>query len=99
MGRSRHAQHGDASLPLAWEDCVPASGSVRKRCDVATRLADAEKVARLGAQFVDAKRENRELRAESAKLEAQCILAIINRFPTCYLLHNYRLVTGCCTDF
>jgi hypothetical protein len=71
MGRSRHAQHGDASLPLVWEDCVPASGSVRKRCDVATRLADAEEgLARLGAQFVDAERENRELRAENAKLEA-----------------------------
>jgi len=27
------------------------------------------------------------------------ILAIINRFVTYYLLHNYRLATGCCTDF
>jgi hypothetical protein len=44
---------------------VPASGLMRMRSDVATRLADAEEgLARLGAQFVDAKR------AENAKLEA-----------------------------
>jgi hypothetical protein len=69
MGRSRHTQHGDASLPFVWEGCVPASGSVRKRCDVAARLADAEE----GPDWelnLWMRRENRELRAENAKLEA-----------------------------
>jgi len=44
------SQHGDTphhkflqSCRWSGKTCVPASGSVRKRSDVATRLADAER--------------------------------------------------------
>ena len=75
------SRHGDIPrhkflLPLVWEDICACFCPVRKRSDVATRVANAEESSSIDSSIVDMKRENKKLRAENPKLKKSIIVRI-----------------------